>query len=109
MHNVVWGCAEILPNEVSSNQKKFIWTILKRYVMIPLRLLKYMNFKNQTHVAAVNLIFKRVISFYPSYLETTKKFLSKYQWQSIISNWRIEFRWFLTTKNVNYVLVENNT
>lgn len=47
--------------------------------MIPLRLLKYMNFKNKTHVAAVNLIFKRVISFYPSYLETTKQFLSKYQ------------------------------
>ena len=95
--------------EVSSNQEKFIWTILKHRVTIPLRLLKYMNFKNITHVAAFNLIYKWVISFYPSYLETTKQFLSKYQWQSIISNWRIEFRWFLTTKNVNYVLVENNT
>ena len=89
-------------NEVSSNQEKFIWTILKHRVTIPLRLLKYMNFKNITHVAAFNLIYKWVISFYSSYFETTNNlsqnindtalFLSKELSSLVLNNDKSELR-----------------
>lgn len=88
--------------EVSSNQEKFIWTILKHRVTIPLRLLKYMNFKNITHVAAFNLIYKWVISFYSSYFETTNNlsqnindtalFLSKELSSLVLNNDKSELR-----------------
>ena len=93
---------------MSSNQEKFIWTILKHRVTIPLRLLKYTNFKNITHVAAFNLIYKWVISFYSSYFETTNNlsqnindtalFLSKELSSLVLNN-----------DKSDYVLVENNT